>query len=146
MLAVPLTEPESQKYRAGHPSTVPYKDEMMKKRNSPAITWITTCALLLSMCASLTLGQRTAAQSGKPDPEQSALQYPNLSKYAIDLTLLALQGKLPMTNERDADVARVIASLANAERTPVLVGESDLDRNIVARGVSETCNYARHIG
>ena len=108
----------------------------MKKRNAPAITWIAIFALLLSMCASLTLSQRTAAQSNKSNPEQSALQYPNLSKYATDLTLLALQGKLPRTNERDADIGRVIASLAGAQKTPVLVGESDLDRNIIARGVA----------
>src|ERR1041385_8373856 len=108
----------------------------MKNRNAPITTWITIFALLLSMCAGLTLSQRTAAQSEKPNPEQSALQYPSLSKYATDLTLLALQGKLPRTNERAADVDRVIASLTRTERTPVLVGESDLDRNIVARGVA----------
>src|ERR1041385_5161191 len=108
----------------------------MKNRNAPITTWITIFALLLSMCAGLTLSQRTAAQSEKPNPEQSALQYPSLSKYATDLTLLAVQGRLPRSNERAADVDRVIASLTRTEKTPVLVGESDLDRNIVARGVA----------
>src|SRR5438874_3832847 len=108
----------------------------MKKRNAPALTWITTFALLLSVCAGLTFSQRTAAQSEKANLEQNAVQYPNLSKYATDLTLLALQGKLPRTNERDADIDRVIASLTRTKKTPVLVGESDLDRNIIARGVA----------
>src|ERR1041385_1105866 len=108
----------------------------MKNRNAPITTWITIFALLLSMCAGLTLSQRTAAQSEKPNPEQSALQYPSLSKYATDLTLLAVQGRLPRSNERATDVDRVIASLTRTEKTPVLVGESDLDRNIVARGVA----------
>src|SRR5436305_1637019 len=112
------------------------RGKRMKKRTPPVITWITTFALLLSMCATLTLSQRTAAQSEKANLEQSAVQYPNLSKYATDLTLLALQGKLPRTNERDADIDRVIASLTRTKKTPVLVGESDLDRNIIARGVA----------
>src|SRR5439155_26850287 len=80
--------------------------------------------------------QRTAAQSEKANPEQGASQHPNLSKYATDLTLLALQGKLPRTNERAADIDRVIASLTRTKKTPVLVGESDLDRDIIARGVA----------
>src|SRR5438067_2443347 len=108
----------------------------MKKRNAPAITWITAFALLLSVCAGLTFSQRTAAQSEKANAERTDVRYPNLSKYATDLTLLALQGKLPRTNERDADIDRVIASLTRTEKTPVVVGESDLDRNIIARGVA----------
>src|SRR3989440_1245248 len=108
----------------------------MKKRNAAAITWITTFALLLSVCAGLTFSQRTAAQSEKANAERTDVRYPNLSKYATDLTLLALQGKLPRTNERDADIDRVIASLTRTKKTPVLVGESDLDRNIIARGVA----------
>jgi len=35
----------------------------MKRKHAPSVTWITTLALLLSMCASLTFSQRTAAQS-----------------------------------------------------------------------------------
>src|ERR1051326_7929401 len=108
--------------------------KMMRTKKAPVITYITTFALLLSVCGSL-LTQHTAAQSEKSNPEQSALQYPSLSKYATDLTLLAVQGRLPRSNERAADVDRVMASLQRTEKTPVLVGESDLDRNIVARGV-----------
>ena len=61
---------------------------------------------------------------------------PALAKYATDLTLLALQGKLETSRDRDADVARVIASLSNAAKEPVVVSESDLDRDAIARGVA----------
>src|SRR5213080_4423384 len=118
------------------PLAVAAQGRRMKKKNPPAITWITTFALLLSVCAGLTFSQRTAAQSEKANAERTDVRYPTLSKYATDLTLLALQGKLPRTNERAADIDRVIASLTRTKKTPVLVGESDLDRNIIARGVA----------
>src|ERR1041384_1571542 len=109
--------------------------KMMRTKKATAITYITTFALLLSVCGSL-LTQHTAAQSGKATAERTDVRYPTLSKYATDLTLLALRGKLPRTNERDVEIDRVIASLTRTEKTPVLVGESDLDRNIIARGVA----------
>src|ERR1041384_5895990 len=109
--------------------------KMMRTKKATAITYITTFALLLSVCGSL-LTQHTAAQSGKATAERTDVRYPTLSKYATDLTLLALRGKLPRTNERDVEIDRVIASLTRTEKSPVLVGESDLDRNIIARGVA----------
>ena len=113
----------------------------MKRKNAP-VTWITTLALLLSMCASLTFSQRTAAQSGDVPASQSAerdqagVNYPTLSKYATDLTLLALRGKLETIRGHEADIARVVASLATTAKAPVVVGESDLDRDAIARGVA----------
>jgi hypothetical protein len=47
-----------------------------------------------------------------------------------------LEGKLEVSPEHDPDVARVIASLAAAGKTPVVVGESDFDRDAIARGVA----------
>jgi ATP-dependent Clp protease ATP-binding subunit ClpB len=47
-----------------------------------------------------------------------------------------LEGKLEVSPEHDPDVARVIASLASAGKTPVVVGESDFDRDAIARGVA----------
>ena len=109
----------------------------MKRKHAPFFKWITALALLASMSMGLVFSRHTAAQSTHHYNSQTAQadpKYPNLSKYATDLTLLALQGNLPRTNERDADIDRVIASLAGAQKTPVLVGESELDRNIIARG------------
>jgi hypothetical protein len=70
-------------------------------------------ALLVSMCASLTFSQRTRAQSdNKPIGAQSQSRdavdnkYPTLSKYATDLTLLALKGTLePARSYEDQSAA-----------------------------------------
>ena len=59
-----------------------------------------------------------------------------LSKYATDLTLRALKGKLEAAREHDMDVARVIAALPASGKAPVVVGESDLARDAIACGVA----------
>src|ERR1043166_4114905 len=110
--------------------------ETMNKKDAPATTFITMVALLLSMCASLTFSQRAAAQIDAPKMNKEVSDYPLLAKYATDLTKLALAGKLETTHEHDADVARVIASLSSAAKNPVVVSESDLDRDAVARAVA----------
>lgn len=115
----------------------------MKRTKTPLVTWITTAALLISMCASLTFSQRTRAhannrvtrtQSGTGSTTNSS--YPMLAKYATDLTLLALNGKLEPALGYEANVARVIASLATTTKAPLVLGESDLDRDAIARGVA----------
>src|SRR5215831_4428458 len=108
----------------------------MTRKYAPATTVITTVALLISMCASLTFSRRTAAQVDVPLTNKEANEYPLLSKYATDLTKLAIAGKLELTHDHDADVARVIASLSSAAKNPVVVGESDLDRDAIARAVA----------
>ena len=109
----------------------------MKKRKAPVTAWITTLALLVSMFAGLTFSQRTSAQkTNREITSQADVKYPLLSKYATDLTLLALNGKLDKASDRDADVARVIASLSATSKAPVVVSESDLDRDAIARGVA----------
>src|SRR5438105_12528398 len=118
--------------------------KIKRKSHAPAITWITALALLVSMCASFMFSSHAAAQSNKNKETDTQLQaretsdtnYPMLSKYATDLTLLALRGKLETTRDHDADVARVIASLSALSKAPVVVGESDLDRDSFARGVA----------
>jgi|SRR6266850_297345 len=113
---------------------------MMKKKNAPAVIWITTLALLLSTCASFTFNQRTAAQSANRFPAQREVvtdkNFPLLSRYATDLSLLALRGKLETPRGHEADIARVIESLSTSGKTPVVVGESDLDRDAIACGVA----------
>src|SRR6476620_10830054 len=107
-----------------------------KRKYAPATTLIITFALLVSMCASLTFSQHTSAQSNSPLINDSVSDFPMLSRYATDLTQLAVAGKLQSNHERDADVARVIRSLASEAKNPVLVSESDLDRDAIARGVA----------
>src|SRR6185436_6023484 len=106
----------------------------MNKKYAPATTIITTLALLISMCASLTFSQRTSA-STDPSVNKGVTEYPVLSKYATDLTKLAAAGKLEVARDRETDVARVIASLV-AAKNPVVVSESDLDRDVIARAIA----------
>ena len=117
---------------------------MKKTKQAPVVTWITTLALLVSMCAGLTFSQRASAQASQENQtaserdarSQANTDYPALTKYATNLTLLALQGKLETARGHEADVARVIASLTTATKAPVVVSESDLDRDAIARGVT----------
>ncbi len=117
---------------------------MKRTTHTPVVTWFTTLALLVSMCASLSFSQRTTAQSNEPSQasqrdarSQATADYPALAKYATDLTQLALQGKLEPANGHDADIARVITSLSRATtKAPVVVGAFDLDRNAIARGLA----------
>src|SRR5690349_13742050 len=53
----------------------------MKRKNAP-ITWITTLALLVSLCAGLTFSQSTAAQKIDREISNTDANYPLLSKYA----------------------------------------------------------------
>src|SRR5882762_2269586 len=107
-------------------------------KRTPVITWITTFAVLVSLCASLTFSQRSTAQSGDQSQNRNATdnKYPTLSKYATDLTQLALSGKLEPARGYEANVARVIASLSMSTKAPLMLGESDLDREAIARGVA----------
>src|SRR5580765_4377843 len=106
----------------------------MNRKHAPATRILTTMALLVSMCASLTFSQRTSANAD-PLVNKSASEYPVLSRYATDLTKLAVAGKLDVTHDHELDVARVIASLA-ATKNPVVVSESDLDREAIARAIA----------
>src|SRR6185369_13937974 len=106
----------------------------MKRKHAPLTTVVTALALLISMCASLTFSQRSAAAV---EPlAKGASEFPLLSRYASDLTRLAAAGKLETSHEHDADVTRVIASLSSAAKNPVVVSESDLDRDAIARAVA----------
>src|SRR6266404_3343350 len=114
---------------------------MMKR--TPVVTWITTAAVLFSMCAGLTFSRGTAAQNGSdrlPTGRETLaavdVKYPTLSKYATDLTQLALDGKLELGHGLEARVDRVVASLATPTKAPLMLGESDLDRDTIVRGVA----------
>src|SRR2546423_3990769 len=108
-------------------------DEMNRTKIASAITWLTTLALLVSICASMTFTGHASAQS--PKDEVSAI-YPVLSMYAVDLTALAFGSRVEATPQQDAIARQVIASLLVNSQTPVLVGESGLDRETIARSVA----------
>src|SRR6266446_4009646 len=118
---------------------------MKRQKHAPIVTWFTATALLVSVCAGLVFNQPIAAQSNEPSQSasqrdalsQAATDYPALAKYATDLTQLALRGKIEPAHGRDADISRVIESLGRTtSKAPVVVGEFDLDRNAIARGLA----------
>src|SRR5947207_2543208 len=114
---------------------------MKKTKRTPVVTWITIAAVLVSITASLGFSQRSTAQSGREinlrqKREAADNKYPILSKYATDLTLLALSDKREPVRGYEASIARVIASLSLTGKTPLVLGESDLDRDAIARGVA----------
>src|SRR5260370_25213404 len=118
---------------------------MTRQKHAPIVTWFTASALVISVCAGLVFNQPTAAQSNESGQSasqrnsrgQAVSDYPNLAKYASDLTQLALRRKLEPARGRDADIARLIESLGRTtSKAPVVVGEFDLDRNAIARGLA----------
>src|SRR5207248_6714494 len=57
---------------------------IMRTKQAPTVTAITTFALLLSMCASFTFSQRSSAQVN--EESSNATEFSALSAYAVDLT------------------------------------------------------------
>src|SRR5882672_5754602 len=113
------------------------KDEMKKIKRIPVVTWITLVAVLASMCTGLSFGRHTSAQSSQSEIRTVANdKYPTLSKYAADLTLLALNGKLEPARGFETSITSVIDSLATTSKAPLVLGDSDLDRDAIARGVA----------
>src|SRR5439155_21169063 len=112
------------------------------KRAAPPTNWFRVLILLICLCAGLPLNQRTTAESNNEIASQrnwrgqTDVDYPALSRYATDLTRLALRGKLDLPHEHDADISRLIKSLSTATRAPLVVGEFELVRNAIARGVA----------
>src|ERR1044071_689756 len=111
------------------------KMRMTTKKQAPFVTWIVTLALMVSTCATLTLNQRTNAQSERRELHNQS-NSPLLSKYAIDLSNLALNGKLTEARDHESTVERLVARLTTSRKTPVIVSESDVDRAAIARAVA----------
>src|SRR5438093_1494593 len=113
----------------------------MKIKRAPGVTWRTTFCLILSLCAGLTLSANTAAQNTDPNPlnrsrANFAADYPALAKYATDISNLPNLNNLEQIGGHEADIARVIACLARESKAPLLLGELDFDRNVVARSIA----------
>ena len=68
----------------------------MKIKRAPAVTWLTTFCLILSLCAGLTLSANTAAQNTNPQSLNRShanfeADYPALAKYATPESQKALK-------------------------------------------------------
>ena len=78
---------------------------------------------------------RGTQRSDSPNAES---KYEVLSKYSVDLTRLASEGKLDPVIGRDAEIIRVIRILSRRNKNnPVLVGESGVGKTAIAEGLAQ---------
>src|ERR1700720_3385283 len=132
----------------GQLSRPSYKEDRMNSA-CPRVKWISVPLLLISLCASVPFSRLTIAQAIKDEASSSQRNcrgrasadcpipyFPVLRRYATDLTLLALRGKREQAADYEPDIARVLASLATSTKAPVVLGEFELDREAITRGVA----------
>ncbi|SDS02168.1 ATP-dependent chaperone ClpB [Actinopolymorpha singaporensis] len=78
---------------------------------------------------------RGSARVTTPDPEGT---YKALSKYSVDLTERAREGKLDPVIGRDSEVRRVIQVLSRrTKNNPVLIGEPGVGKTAVVEGLAQ---------
>jgi len=116
---------------------------MQSTISPPAIRKLIAFALIASMATGVLLSGNAIANV-KPVPREAAARstkpvasnYPNLKRFARNLTQQARLGKLQAVSGYDAEIAHVVKTLSDSSRTPVLVGESNLDRSAIAQGLA----------
>src|SRR5688572_21691037 len=108
---------------------------MKSKTQPPAIRKFITLGLVASMSAGVLLSGHAAAnhkpasrEAANRSTRRSINKYPNLQRFALDLTKLARLGKLQHGNGYVAEITRVVTALTNSKMTTVLLGESNLER------------------
>ncbi|GAA4350068.1 ATP-dependent chaperone ClpB [Angustibacter luteus] len=78
---------------------------------------------------------RGSAKVTSPDPEST---YDALTKYGVDLTTAAEEGKLDPVIGRDAEIRRVIQVLSRrTKNNPVLIGEPGVGKTAVVEGLAQ---------
>ncbi len=108
-------------------------------------TWLTSFSLMVSLCLGILVTDRASAQStpgASQSTEQSAptnqATYPELARYATDLTELARAGRLEPVMGRNAEISRTIAILSrDSHHNPVLIGEAGLGVAAIAQGLAQ---------
>ncbi len=74
----------------------------------------------------------------RADNPSAEARYEALSKYSIDLTDLAAQGKLDPVIGREAEITRVIRILCRrTKNNPVLIGETGVGKTAIAEGLAQ---------
>ncbi len=74
----------------------------------------------------------------RADNPSAEARYEALSKYSIDLTEMAAQGKLDPVIGREAEITRVIRILCRrTKNNPVLVGETGVGKTAIAEGLAQ---------
>src|SRR6266851_3396619 len=91
---------------------------------------LTSLSLMVSLCLGILVTDRASAQSTPgtlqaPDQSARANQavYPELARYATDLTALARAGRLDPVTGRNTEISRTIEILSQNHNNPVLIGE-----------------------
>ena len=113
----------------------------MKRKISPTVTWLTVISLTLTLVTSTLVGP-SAAKSINNTPlskrRSSKTTYPELSRYATNLTDLARAHRLEKTARQDsAAVEQAITILATQKRNPIILEDAALNTRIVAEGIAQ---------
>ncbi|HZI48084.1 MAG TPA: S8 family serine peptidase, partial [Pyrinomonadaceae bacterium] len=103
---------------------------------TPVFIWLIMASLLVPT-AGINFSDAAHAQSSETLFTPSKNSQPQLSRYTVDLTQLAAQGKLEPVTGFDAEINRVIAELTSSNtKAPALISESDGNRAGVARAIA----------
>src|SRR5260370_14401997 len=106
--------------------------------------WLPSLSLMVSLCLGILVTDRASAQS-TPGVSQSTNQsatanqvtYPDLARYATDLTELARAGRLEPVMGRNAEISRTISILSrDVHQNPVLIGEAGPGVAAIAQGLA----------
>ena len=104
---------------------------MKPPKLSSLVAWFISLSLVISSLAGGVAAVRVGAQAERSD----AAQFPQLSRYASDLTRLARLGKLELAAGLEDDVQRAVEILSrDSKNNPVLLSDSASDASAVARG------------
>ena len=104
---------------------------------TPVFIWLIMASLLVPTAAGINFSDAAHAQSSETLLTPSKNSQPQLSRYTVDLTQLAAQGKLEPVTGFDAEINRVIAELTSSNtKVPALISESDGNRAGVARAIA----------
>src|SRR6266852_5675271 len=96
-------------------------------------TWLTSLSLMVSLCLGILVTDRASAQSAPPNQ----VTYPELARYATDLTELARAGRLEPVMGRNAEISRTISILSrDIHQNPVLIGEAGPGVAAIAQGLA----------
>src|SRR5258706_12887620 len=107
---------------------------MMMKR-TPIISLLTSLVLMAAMFTSSV--SNTARGQRKAGQQKGKVAHPSLSRYAIDLTMLARSGRLELTNGHRAELGRMIKLLADdPQRNPVLITDSGANVQEIAESLA----------
>ncbi len=113
---------------------------MVRRKKTRGLAWLMVLTLVVTMCASFLPMSLARAKGEKPSskgtPAGSKAGYPVLSRYATDLTELALQRRLKPTAINIASVDQTIEILSGT-RHPVLLENPHTNGREIAEAVAK---------